>query len=157
MAFDGASVGKPERVVIKTPPPAPGAEGEELPLRLAVVGDFTGKEDDTKLADRKVRSVNKKNFSDIMASMDISTTFTVKNTLSGGEGEELPVNLKIDNIKDFRPEEVAQQVPQIRQLVEFRKELVDLLVKVGQNPDLAKKLTEAIKKVSGKVGQGQKG
>lgn len=154
MPTDEASVGPPERVRIVTPPTAPGAEGEELPFRMAVIGDFTGTEDETPMAERKLRNVDNKNFDDIMGSMNLNTRFSVRNALSGASGEEIPVDLKFDSIKSFRPEEVAKQVPQVNDLVEFRKKLVELRSRIVREPKLAKDLNAAISDALSKVGKG---
>jgi len=154
MPTDEASVGPPERVRIVTPPTAPGAEGEELPFRMAVIGDFTGAEDETPMAERKLRNVDNKNFDDIMGSMNLNTSFSVRNALSGAPGEEIPVDLKFNSIKSFRPEEVAKQVPQVNDLVEFRKKLVELRSRIVREPKLAKDLNAAISDALSKVGKG---
>lgn len=147
MAKDEASVAPKEMVNIKLPDPAGGGQGEELPFRMAIVGDFTGKEDSTPVAERKLRDINKKNFSNIMASMDISTSFSVANKVSGREGEEIPVDLKFDGIKSFRPESVAKQVPQIKELVDFRAKLIELRAEAVRDPKKLKELNEVLSKL----------
>jgi len=133
MPKDESSVAPKEMVNIRLPAPSPGAEGEELPLRLAVIGDFTGEKDDTPVAKRKLRNINQKNFNEIMSSMNIKTSFSVKNKVGGREDEEIPVDLKVDSMKSFRPEQVAKQVPQVRDLVDKLKELNDVLARLGMD------------------------
>lgn len=127
MARDKATEGPDERVMIFLDTPAPGAEGEELPFRMAVVGDFTGQSDDTPLQDekRKPKEIDNKNFNEILASMNVSTSFNVNNQLKPGK-MEIPVDLKFKSIKDFNPDQVAKQVPALRKLVEYRNNLVSL-------------------------------
>ncbi len=144
MPKDESSVAPKEMVNIRLPAPSPGAEGEELPLRLAVIGDFTGEKDDTAVAKRKLRNINQKNFNEIMASMNIKTSFSVKNKVGGREDEEIPVDLKIDSMKSFRPEQIAKQVPQVRDLVEFRKKLIDLRAEAVRDPDKLKELNDVL-------------
>lgn len=140
MAKDEASVAPKEMVNIKLPAPASGGEGEELPFRMAVFGDFTGMPDSTSVAERKLRDINQKNFNDVMGSMDIKLSYSSANKISGKEGEELAVDLKIDSIKSFRPEEVAKQIPQIKELTDFRKKLIELRAEAVRNPDKLKEL-----------------
>jgi type VI secretion system protein ImpB len=147
VAKDEASVAPKEMVNIRLPAPADGAEGEELPFRLAIVGDFTGKEDTTPVSQRKLRNINQKNFNDIMASMEINASYSVKNTISGREGEEIPIDLKIEGMKSFRPDEVAKQVPQIRELVEFRKKLINLRAEAVRNPEKLKELNDVLSRL----------
>jgi type VI secretion system protein ImpB len=144
MAKDVASQAPKEMVNIRLPAPEPGAEGEELPLRLAVVGDFTGKDDETPLSERKMQNVSSTNFNDVMASMEVSTSFSVPNKISGGEDEELPVDLKFGNLKSFRPEQIAKQVPQVKELVDFRKKLIALRSEAVRDPAKLREFNEVL-------------
>ena len=45
------------------------------------------------------------------------------NKLTGGKGDELGVNLKFATLKDFEPEQIARQVPELAQLLETREAL----------------------------------
>ena len=146
MAKDEASVAPKEMVNIKLPAPA-GQQGEELPLRLAIIGDFTGKDDETPVAERKLRDINTKNFNDIMGSMDVSTSFSVPNAISGVEGEEIPIDLKFNGIKSFHPEEVAAQVPQVKELMDLRDKLIELRSEAVRNPKKLKELNEVLGKL----------
>jgi type VI secretion system protein ImpB len=156
MAKHESSVAPKEMVTIKLPEPAPGAEGEELPFRMAVVGDFTGKRDDTAIADRKMFDINQKNFNDIMAKMDVSASFSVANKLSGAPDEEIPVDLDFKSMKDFHPETVANKVPQVKKLVEFRKMLVDLKGQATRDPAAHKKFNKVLAMLGGEGGEEEK-
>jgi type VI secretion system protein ImpB len=141
MAKDEASHAPKEMVNIRLPSPEPGAQGEELPFRMAVVGDFKGKSDETPIAERDMFSVNPKNFDEVMGSMDLNINITVPNKIGGKEDEEIPVDLKFSEIKSFRPEEVAKQVPQIKDLVDLRKKLIELRSLAAKDPQALKELT----------------
>jgi type VI secretion system protein ImpB len=145
MAKDEASIAPKERVNIRLPAATPGGEGEELPLRMAIVGDFTGKASETGVGERDIKSITSKNFNDVMASMEISTTFNVKNKVGGKEDEEIPVDLKIESMRSFRPEEVAKQVPQLKELVELRQRLVYLRGKAATDPAVLKEFNDLLK------------
>lgn len=114
----------------------------ELPHRMLMMGDFKGREDETPLEDREVINVNKDNFESVMTSMDLEVSYNVKDKLKGGD-EEMPVNLKFENMNSFRPEEVAKQVPQINRLVAMRNLLQDLRNRVVSTSQFRKQL-EAI-------------
>jgi len=96
----------------------------ELPMRLLVTGDFTGKESDVPVEDREVINLNKDNFEKVMKSQDLGAEYTVENKLTG-EGE-MAVNLKFENMKDFSPDEIAKQVPGLSRLLAARNLLQDL-------------------------------
>ena len=117
-------------------------EKVELPHRMMMMGDFKGREDDTPLEDREVINVNKDNFESVMKSMDLELKYNVADKLKGGD-EEIPVNLKLENMNSFRPEEVAKQVPQVNRLVAMRNLLQDLRNRVVSTSQFRKQL-EAI-------------
>lgn len=152
MAKDESSVAPDEMVNIRLPGPADGGEGEELPFRMALIGDYTGKEDKTPIGERPLYSINQKNFNDIMSKMDISTSFSVANKISGAKDEEIPIDLKFKKISDFRPESVAAQVPQLAALVELRKRLKTLRSEASKDPAMLKELNKLLTEVFPSLG-----
>ena len=116
------------------------SEEVELPLKLLLVGDYTQREDDTPVEDRKRISINKNNFAAVMKEQDLSLNYSVKNVLSGEEGDEMNVNLKIEGLKDFLPENIARQVPELNVLLEVRKLLQDLKGRVVNNTEFRREL-----------------
>jgi type VI secretion system protein ImpB len=144
MAKEG-SVAPRERVnIVYKPATGDAQEEKELPLKLLVMGDFTGRTDDRPLEDRKPVNVDKDNFNDVMKSMNLSASFSVANTLSGKEGEELPVALKFQNLKDMEPEAIAKQVPELSKLVELREALTALKGPLGNLPEFRKKIQSLV-------------
>jgi type VI secretion system protein ImpB len=122
---------------------ANGPKKVELPLRMLMVGDYTGREDDTPLEDRENISINKDNFDAVMGSMDISADFTVANTIKGGD-EEMKVDLSFENIKSFTPEAVAKQVPELTRLLAMRNLLQDLRNRVVSGREFRKQLDSIV-------------
>jgi type VI secretion system protein ImpB len=140
MAKEG-SVAPRERINIVYKPATGGAQEEiELPLKQLVIGDFSFRPDDRPLEDRKPINVDKDNFNDVMRQQNLSLNFTVPNRLSGQEGDELPVSLNVETLKDFGPESVAEQVPELKQLTELRDALTALKGPLGNVPGFRKKL-----------------
>lgn len=135
------SVAPKERVNI-TYKPATGDQQEEveLPMRILMMGDYTGKPDDTPLEERKPINVDKDNFGDVMAEQKLSVDLTVDDKLSGEEGAEMAVSLKFNSLKDFTPEGVAEQVPELRQLMQLRNALTALKGPLGNIPKFRKKI-----------------
>ena len=115
----------------------------ELPLKLMDMANLTGY-NDTPLEEREVVSINKINFDQVMQKMDIKTNFTVENKLGLGS-DEINVELKISNMKDFSPDNIAKQIPEINQLLELRKALVSLKGPMGNIPDFRKAVLDALK------------
>ncbi len=134
-----------ERVNITYRPATNTKEQKELPLRLAMLGDFTLREDDTPLEDRKMTRVDKDNFNDVMRSQNLELTINVPNKLTGGEGDEMGVQLKFATLKDFEPEQIARQVPELRQLLETREALTALKAPLSNKRAFQKKIAEIVK------------
>lgn len=116
----------------------------ELPMRLMVLGDYKGRPDDTPLAEREVINLNKDNFEDVLKSMDAKLEYTVKDTMRGGD-EEMKVDLDIESMDSFSPEEVAKQVPQLNRMLAMRNLLQDLRNRVVSANDFRKQLEKIVK------------
>lgn len=137
-----------------------GAEVEkELPFVVGVLGDFSGQPTEPlkPMKDRKFTQIDRDNFNEVLARMTPGLNLRVQNTLQG-DGTELGVQLKFSSMDDFSPEKVAAQVEPLKQLMETRDRLRDLLSKVDRSEDLENLLdqvlqnTEQLKKLSGELG-----
>jgi type VI secretion system protein ImpB len=151
-----SSVAPKERVNIVYKPATGGAQEEkELPLKLLVLGDYTLQQDETPLEDRKPVNVDKDNFNDVMASQGLSLTMKVPNKLiekKAGEDEgQLAVKLDFKSMKDFRPEAVAEKVPELNQLLQLRAALQALKGPLGNLPAFRKKIESLISDASARV------
>lgn len=146
MAQDG-SVAPRERVNIKyTASTGDAQEQKELPMKLLMMGDYTLRKDSTPLEDRKPINVDKDNFNDVMRNQHLSLKFNVANTLSDkpGGGEEMAVGLKFETLKDFGPESIARQVPELKKLLELREALAALKGPLGNFPQFRKKIQDLV-------------
>lgn len=141
-----ASVAPKERVNIVYKPATGDAKEEvELPLKVLVMGDFTMAEDETMLEDRKAINIDKNNFDDVLNSYNIKLETVVKNELSDNdEDEEMAVNLKFNSLKDFNPDAVVEQIPELKKLVELRNALKAVKGPLGNIPEFKKKLNELV-------------
>jgi type VI secretion system protein ImpB len=140
------SVAPRERINIVYKPATGGAQEEiELPFKQLVMADFTQRKDDRPLEDRKPINVDKDNFNEVMRQQNLTLNFTVPNRLSGKEGDELPVNLRVETLKDFGPESVAEQVPELKTLTELRNALTALKGPLGNVPGFRKRIQDLLK------------
>jgi len=140
MAKEG-SVAPKERVNITYRPATGGAQEEvELPLKFMMIGDYTLRADDTPLEERKAIQVDKDNFNDVMRSQKLSVDANVDDRLSEEEGAQMSVSLKFDTLKDFEPESIVRQVPELNKLLELRDALTALKGPLGNLPAFRKKI-----------------
>lgn len=116
----------------------------ELPLKILVVGDFSGREDDRPLDERKPIKVDNRNLGAVMAEHGLRLRFNCPSKLSADAEDTLPVDLKFASYADFGPEWVAQQVPELRTLVETRRSLTELKEWLAISPSLVHRLREAL-------------
>lgn len=114
-------------------------EEVELPLKMLMLGDFTGRSDETPLEDRKPINIDKDNFNDVLKNQKIELSISVPDKLSGEDGE-LALQLKFDKLSDFGPEAVVQQVDELRTLLELRSALTALKGPLGNVPAFRRKL-----------------
>ncbi|NOX91872.1 MAG: type VI secretion system contractile sheath small subunit [Gammaproteobacteria bacterium] len=140
MMADG-SVAPKERVnIVYKSQTGDATEEVELPLKMLVVGDFTGKESDEVIEDRAPVNINKDNFDDVVKNYNLSMAISVPNKLEddAGSTEEITADLKFGNIKDFSPQRIAEQVPELNELLELRKALLALKGPLGNVPAFRK-------------------
>lgn len=138
------SVAPKERINIVYKPSTGDAKEEiELPLKLLVIGDFTQRQEDDVLENRPMINVDKDNFNDVLRGQNLNLNINVDNKLASGGGE-LPVQLKIQSLKDFDPESVARQVPELNKLLELREALMALRGPLGNVPAFRKRLQSIV-------------
>ncbi len=125
---------RPPRVHITYDVETGGAiEMKELPFVLGVMSDLSGKPDEAmpRLRDRKFVEIDRDNFNDVMKGMHPRLAYSVDNKLANDD-TKLGVELRVNSIDDFEPEQVAKQVEPLRKLMEIRRQLHGLLAKIGQ-------------------------
>jgi type VI secretion system protein ImpB len=141
MAGQDQSVAPKERVNITYKSQVGGAQEEaELPLKILVVGDYTGRVDETPVEERKPINIDKENFGEVMAGQNLKATIQVADTLSGEKGATLAVDLKFKKLDDFGPEGIVNQVPELQKLLELRQALTALKGPLGNIPAFRKKI-----------------
>ena len=140
MAKEG-SVAPQERVNITYKPATGNASAEvELPLKMLFMGDYTGRADPRPLEDRKPISIDKDNFTQVLGEQNLSLNLTVPDVLSGEKDASMNLNLKFKKLSDFGPEAIAEQVPQLKKLLELRQALTALKGPLGNVPTFRRKI-----------------
>jgi type VI secretion system protein ImpB len=85
------------------------------------------------------------NFDPVMESMKPRVAFSVENRLSDESGAgNLGVDLTFKSIEDFEPEQVARKIAPLRELLELRTKLSDLVGTLQGNEKLDRLLQDVI-------------
>jgi type VI secretion system protein ImpB len=132
---------------------------KELPCVVGVMGDFSGNGNAEKKAikDRNFVQIDPDNFNEVMDKIAPAVELKVSNVLKN-DGTELPVNLRFKNIDDFSPVNIVNQVEPLKQLLETRIRLTELLSKADRSAELEELLekvlqsNEDLKKLSSELG-----
>lgn len=133
----------------------------ELPFVVGVLADLSGKPDEAlpRLKERKFVEIDRDNFDKVLGGMKPRLAYQVDNTLQG-DGSKINVELRFNNMDDFSPEAVVNQVEPLKKLLAARNRLTNLLNKMDGNDKLEELLqdvvrnTDALKKLSGETGRG---
>jgi type VI secretion system protein ImpB len=134
------SVAPKERINISYRPAVGNAkEGVELPFKLLVLADLTQSNDDSILEDRKLVNINKRNFNDVIKSLDLKAEFSVKNIISENGGN-IDIKLNINELADFEPDNIIGQVDELKKVLELRDALKSLKGPLGNSPQMRKEI-----------------
>lgn len=135
---------------------------KEIPFVMGVMGDYSGDNTDNKkpLKDRKFSQIDRDNFNDVMSNAAPQLSMKVPNTLQN-DGTEMSVTLDFKNMEDFEPQKIVNKVEPLKQLMDTRNKLRDLLTKADRSDKLEALLeeilsnTKAISALSGELGIGK--
>jgi type VI secretion system protein ImpB len=145
MAKEGTVAPKERVNIVYRPATGDAKEEVELPLKLLVVGDFTLRQDDRMIEDREPTNIDKDNFNEVMKAQNLDLDVTVPDKLSGDKDKEIAVKLKFESMKDFSPETIAQNTPELNKLLELREALNALKGPMSNRPEFRKKIQEMVK------------
>ena len=116
----------------------------ELPLKLMVMGDYSNGQEQRALSVRNKVSINKNNFDSVLAEFSPALKLSAQNTLAD-DAAETSIELKFESMKDFEPEQVARQIPQLRALLAMRNLLRDLKSNLLDNATFRYELERILK------------
>lgn len=111
----------------------------ELPLKLLVAGDFSNGQEKRPVSERDKINVNKNNLNSVLSELSPSVNLSVENTLAG-DGSEESIHLSFKDMKDFEPEQVARQIPQLKAMLAMRSLLRDLKSNLLDNATFRREL-----------------
>lgn len=111
----------------------------ELSLKLQVAGNFSNNQETAPLSERGKVNISKNNFDSVLSEYSPKIIFIVKNTLAN-DASENTISLMFQCMKDFSPEQVACQIPQLKAMFAMRNLLRDLKANLVDNQTFRKEL-----------------
>lgn len=118
-------------------------EDIQLPLRLAVMGDFslgTSKDRKVDLDERRMRNMDGKNTDAVMKDMGMKLEFAVPNRVDPDTAEDINVSIPIDSMKSFSPDQVAEHVPKLKGLLTLKTLLEEVISNVDNRKEFRRLL-----------------
>ncbi len=97
----------------------------ELPLKLLVLGDYSAGRAADSLPERKKIDVNKTNFNAVLGKLNPQITVELQSNDDDGN-QDSNVMLRFRTMKDFEPDHLVQQIPDLRRLIAMRNLLSHL-------------------------------
>jgi len=122
-------------------------EEVSLPLRLLVAGDLSqGSSNDRKadLEERRMRTLDGTNLDAVMKDMGMSLKFAVSNKIDPQNSEDMNVDIPIDSIRSFSPDEVAKHVPKLKGILQIKKLLEEVISNVDNRKEFRKLLNDLL-------------
>jgi type VI secretion system protein ImpB len=143
------TVAPKERVNIVYKSESNGLEEDiELPLKVMILGEYSTELENIRVEEKNVIDINENNFNSVMESQKLNITTHVKNKLEDNNDPEneasLSLSLDFKNIKDFEPDKLINNVPELKKLYELRETLKALKGPLGNIPEFRKKLQTLI-------------
>lgn len=121
-------------------------EQKELPLVVGILADLAGQRDGLpRLKERKLTEIDRDNFDKVMAAIGPRLQLKVADKIRGGDSR-MDVELKFDTLDAFHPAQLVKQIAPLRQLLESRQRLVDLMAKLDGNDSLTEQLQAVLVK-----------
>ena len=120
-------------------------EKREIPFVVGVMADLSGMPEKPlpPISKRKFVSVDRDNINDVMKKIGPRLAFKVDNRLSEDD-TKMNCELRFENMDDFQPARVAQQISPLRKLLELRSSLANLRSSMIGNEKLENLLQEVL-------------
>ena len=117
----------------------------ELPFVVGVMADLSGQPKDPlkPMKDRKFTMIDRDNFNDVLNRSAPRVAMKVENKLTDQEGK-LGVELNFKSMEDFEPAKVAAQVPALKEMLDMRHRLTQLMTKMEGNDKLEAMLADVL-------------
>ena len=121
-------------------------EIKELPFVVGVLAALSGHRPEGELGplkDRKFVEIDRDNINKVMEDAAPQLNLSVDNKLAD-DGSKMRVGLKFNSMDDFEPAKVAEQVPALKELLDVRRRLDEVLARISTNQQLEEALGDVI-------------
>ena len=120
-------------------------EKKELPFVVGIMADLSAqsKVAQPALKDRKFIAIDRDNINEVMAKQAPRLAMKVQNRLTD-DNTKLAVELNFKSMDDFEPARVAEQVPAMKELLDMRHRLTQLMSKMEGNDKLEQLLGDVL-------------
>jgi len=120
-------------------------EKRELPFVAGVLADLSGVPDKPlpPISKRKFVDIDRDNFNEVMKKIGPRLAFKVDNRLNEDD-TRMNVELRFENIDDFAPAKIAEQITPLRKLLEIRNSLANIRSTLIGNEKLDALLQEMV-------------
>ena len=118
----------------------------ELPFVVGILADLSGQPSVAlpAMKERKFVNIDRDNFNDVLARAAPRLALKVENKLTGDGETKLAAELNFKSIDDFEPARVASQVAPLKELLDMRLRLTQLLSKMEGNDKLEQLLADVM-------------
>lgn len=139
---------RPPRVHIAYTDPLDSEKEVELPFVMGVMSDLSGNtpgKEKAPVEDRTFDKVTNATLDTFMAkTIKPGLSVMVGNKLKGGSDQKMGLNLRFNSMDDFEPAQIAKQVPALKELLEARQQLADLLLYMTSKPKAQEQIKELL-------------
>lgn len=137
-------------------------EKKDLPFVMGVMGDYSGDNTENKksIKERSFVNIDRDNFDQALGKINPKLNYKVENTMTG-DGSEMGIDLDFNQMDDFSPEAVVDQVEPLKKLLDTRNKLRDIMSKVDRSEELEGLLEQVLQdsgnidKLSSELGLGE--
>lgn len=139
---------RPPRVHIAYTDPLDAEREVELPFVMGVMSDLSGNAPGTEKApveERTFEKVTNATLDSFMAqTVQPGLSVMVDNKLENDSGQKLGLSLRFNSMDDFEPAQIAKQVPALKELLDARQQLADLLLYMTSKPKAQEQIKELL-------------
>ena len=127
----------------------------ELPFLVGIMADLSNRDildasgEKVPVKNRKFKDIDRDNFGKMLETIAPQASVRVDNKLDDSGGQ-IGAKITFKSIDDFRPDNVARQVPALKALLEMREKLSECKSRIDGNERLERDLMEIIAKTQGR-------